>query len=141
MAGFRCQTLGIGKTELHHISPPIVIDPFLEDPQLCPVYHMVRLNKILDRVRPKDVTDFWLSSRKPHKPVSTQTLCKWLKKVIVDSGSLSGSARDVRSVESSTVHKLVWTLAEFCKQVTGKECQLSGHIISNLNGWIVFLTY
>jgi hypothetical protein len=25
--------------------------------------------------------------------------------------------------------------------VTGKECQLSGHIISNLNGWIVFLTY
>ena len=102
MAGFRCQTLGIGKTELHHISPPIVIEPFLEDPQLCPVYHLVRLNKQLDKVRPKDVTDFWLSSRKPHKPVSTQTLCKWLKKVIIDSGSLSGSARDVRSVGSST---------------------------------------
>ena len=102
MSGFRCQTLGIGKTELHHISPPIVIEPFLEDPQLCPVYHLVRLNKLLDKVRPKDVTDFWLSSRKPHKPVSTQTLCKWLKKVIVNSGSLSGSARDVRSVGSST---------------------------------------
>ena len=102
MSGFRCQTLGIGKTELHHISPPIVIEPFLEDPQLCPVYHLVRLNKQLDKVRPKDVTDFWLSSRKPHQPVSTQTLCKWLKKVIIDSGSLSGSARDVRSVGSST---------------------------------------
>ena len=102
MAGFRCQTLGIGKTEVHHISPPIVIEPFLEDPQLCPVYHLVRLNKQLDKVRPKDVTDFWLSSRKPHNPVSTQTLCKWLKKVIIDSGSLSGSARDVRSVGSST---------------------------------------
>ena len=102
MAGFRCQTLGIGKTELHHISPPIVIEPFLEDPQLCPVYHLVRLKKSLDKIRPKDVTDFWLSSRKPHKPVSTQTLCKWLKKVVIDSGSLSGSARDVRSVGSST---------------------------------------
>ena len=102
MNGLRCQTLGLGKTELHHISPPIIIEPHLEDPQLCPVYHLVRLDKLLDRVRPKDVTDFWLSSRKPHKPVSTQTLCKWLKKVIIDSGALSGSARDVRSVGSST---------------------------------------
>ena len=62
---------------------------------------MVSLNKLLERVRPEGVTDFWLSSRKPHKPVSTQTICKWLKKVIVDSGALSGSARDVRSVGSS----------------------------------------
>ena len=62
---------------------------------------MVRLNKLLERVRPEGVTDLWLSSCKPHKPVSTQTICKWLKKVIVDSGALSGSARDVRSVGSS----------------------------------------
>ena len=102
MSGLRCQTLGISKTELHHISTPIEIKPFPEDPQLCPVYHMVRLDKILDKVRPEGVTDFWLSSRKPHNPVSTQTICKWLKKVIIDSGALSGSARDVRSVGSST---------------------------------------
>ena len=102
MAGLRCQTLGISKTELHHISTPIEVKPFTENPQLCPVYHMVRLDKVLDRVRPEGVTDFWLSSRRPHKPVSTQTICKWLKKVIVDSGALSGSARDVRSVGSST---------------------------------------
>ena len=62
---------------------------------------MVRLNKLLERVRPEGVTDLWLLLRKPHKPVSTQTICKWLKKVIVDSGALSGSARDVRSVGSS----------------------------------------
>ena len=102
MAGLRCQTLGISKTELHHISTPIEIKPFSEDPQLCPVYHMVRLDKILDKVRPEGITDFWLSSRRPHKPVSTQTICKWLKQVIVESGALSGSARDVRSVGSST---------------------------------------
>ena len=46
MSGLRCQTLGISKTELHHISTPIEIKPFPEDPQLCPVYHMVRLDKI-----------------------------------------------------------------------------------------------
>ena len=102
MAGLRCQTLGISKTEVHHISTPIEIKPFSEDPQLCPVYHMVRLDKMLDKVRPEGITDFWLSSRKPHKPVSTQTICKWLKQVIVESGALSGSARDVRSVGSST---------------------------------------
>ena len=102
MAGFRCQTLGMSKTEVHHVSPPIVIDPFLEDPQLCPVFHLVRLDKLLDKVRQKDVTDFWLSAKKPNNPVSTQTLCRWLKKVIMDSGALVGSARDVRSVGSST---------------------------------------
>ena len=63
---------------------------------------MVRLNKLLERVRPEGVTDLWLSSCKPHKPVSTQTICKWLKKVIVDSGACSDSARDVRSVGSPT---------------------------------------
>ena len=102
MAGFRCQTLGVSKTEVHHVSPPIVIDPFFEDPQLCPVFHLVRLDKLLDKVRQKDVTDFWLSAKKPNNPVSTQTLCRWLKKVIIDSGALVGSARDFRSVGSST---------------------------------------
>ena len=102
MAGLRCQTLGMSKTEVHHVSPPIVIVPFLEDPQLCPVFHLVRLDRLLDKVRQKDVTDFWLSAKEPNNPVSTQTLCRWLKKVILDSGSLSGSARDVRSVGSST---------------------------------------
>ena len=29
-------------------------------------------------------------------------MCRWLKEVIVDTGSLSGTARDVRSVGAST---------------------------------------
>ena len=89
MAGLRCQTSGISKTEFwrtHNSTLSITWS---------------RLNKLLERVRPEGVTDLWLSLRKPHKPVSTQTICKWLKKVIVDSGALSGSARDVRSVGSS----------------------------------------
>ena len=89
MDGLRCQTLGISKTEFWRTHNSTLSIPWSA------------LISCLKRVRPEGVTDFWLSSRKPHKPVSTQTFCKSLKKVIVDSGALSGSARDVRSVGSS----------------------------------------
>ena len=94
--------LGYGKTEPHNSVPPIKIDPFQKDPRLCPVYHLVRLEKSLVRLRPKSETCFWLSSRQPHKAVTPTTMCGWLKQVIVDTGSLSGKARDVRSVGVST---------------------------------------
>ena len=102
MSGLRCQTLGLSKTEVHNVAPPIIIEPFNEDPALCPVYHLVRLDKKLDKLRGKDVVRFWLSSKKPHKPVSTQTICKWLSSIITESGAVSGTARDVRSAGSST---------------------------------------
>ena len=60
------------------------------------------MEKSLVRLRPKSETCFWLSSRQPHKAVTPTTMCGWLKKVIVDTGSLSGTARDVRSVGAST---------------------------------------
>ena len=102
MRGFTCQPLGYGKTELHNPVPPIKIDPFLKDPRLCPVYHLVRLERSLVKLRPKSETRLWLSSRQPHKAVTPTTMCGWLKQVIVDTGSLSGTARDVRSVGAST---------------------------------------
>ena len=102
MRGFTCQPLGYGKTEPHNPVPPIKIEPFLKDPRLCPVYHLVRLEKSLVKLRPQSETRFWLSSRKPHKAITPITMCRWLKEVIVDTGSLSGTARDVRSVGAST---------------------------------------
>ena len=102
MRGFTCQPLGYGKTEPHNPVPPIKIEPFLKDPRLCPVYHLVRLKRSLVRLRPKSKTRFWLSSRQPHQAVTPTTMCGWLKQVILDAGSLSGTARDVRSVGAST---------------------------------------
>ena len=102
MSGLRCQTLGMSKTEMHNVAPPIFIEPFTEDPALCPVYHMVRLDRKLEKLRGKDVVRFWLSSKKPHNPVTTRTICKWLSSIIIASGAVSGTARDVRSVGSST---------------------------------------
>lgn len=102
MRGFTCQPLGYGKTESHNPVPPIKVEPFLKDPRLCPVYHLVRLEKILGKLRSKSDPRFWLSSKQPHQAITPSTMCGWLKEVIRDSGSLSGSARDVRSVGAST---------------------------------------
>ena len=102
MSGLRCQTLGMSKTEIHNVAPPIHIEPYNDDPALCPIFHMVRLDKKLEKFRGKNETRFWLSSKKPHSPATVQTICKWLKSVIVDSGAVSGSVRDARSAGATT---------------------------------------
>ena len=102
MMGFTCQPLGYGKTESHNPTPPIRIEPFLKDPRLCPVYHLVRLEKILRKLRSSSETRFWLSSKQPHQAITPSTMCGWLKEVISASGSLHGTARDVRSVGATT---------------------------------------
>ena len=115
MERFTCQPLGMGKTEVHHPAPPLVIQPFNDDPSLCPVYHLVRLDKKLKPLRPQSVNQFWISSKQPHQAVTVQTMCRWLKDVIVGSGAVGGTARDVRSVGASTLQpsKLVLILREF----------------------------
>ena len=67
--------LGYGKTEHHNSITPIKIDPFQKDPRLCPVYHLVRSEKSLVRLRPKSETCFQLSSTQPHKAVTPTTMC------------------------------------------------------------------
>ena len=48
------------------------------------------------------MNQFWISSKQPHQAVTVQTMCRWLKDVIVGSGVVGGTARDVRSVGAST---------------------------------------
>ena len=43
--GFSCQPLGFGKTEQHRPVPPLRIEPFVENPSLCPVLHLVELDE------------------------------------------------------------------------------------------------
>ena len=102
MRGFSCQPLRYGKTEPHNRVPPIKIEPFLKNPELCSVYHLVRLEKSLVKLRPQSETRFWLSSRNTYKAITPIKMCRWLKEVIVDTDSLSGTVRDVRPVGAST---------------------------------------
>ena len=76
MRGFVCQPLGYGKTELHNLVPPIRIEPFLKDTRLGPVYHLVRLEKSLVKLRPQSETCFWLSSRQPYRAITPITMCR-----------------------------------------------------------------
>ena len=96
--GFVCQPLGYGKTECHNPTPPIKIDPFRGNPELCPVQHLLQLEGKLRHLRSDTVTRFWLSAKAPHKPITVQTMSRWLKEVIKGAGSMTGMARDVRSV-------------------------------------------
>ena len=105
-----CRSLGYGKTESNNPGLQIRIKPFHQDPILCPVYPLVRLEKILRKLRPKTEPRFWLSSKTPHKTISPSTMCGWLKEVITTSGSMFGMARDVWSVGASTaVQAGIWT--------------------------------
>ena len=99
--GFTCQPLGFGKTEQHRPAPPIKIKPFKDNPNLCPVLHLIDLEKRLVKLRPQSVKQFWITSRRPYKAISPATMGKWLQDVILDAG-LEGTARDVRSVGAST---------------------------------------
>ena len=100
-SGFSCQPLGFGKTEIHRPVPPIRIEPFQSNPNLCPVLHMINLERRLVKLRPQSVKQFWITSRRPFKAISPVTMSTWLQDVILDAG-LKGSARDVRSVGAST---------------------------------------
>ena len=101
-SGFTCQPLGFGKTEQHRPVPPIKIEPFQSNPNLCPVLHMCNLERRLVKFRPQSVKQFWITSRRPFKAISPITMSRWLQDVILDAGFSEGSARDVRSVGSST---------------------------------------
>ena len=115
MRGFSCQPLGFGKTEIHNPTPPIIVEPFLEDPQLCPVYHMVRLEKRLCKLRSGTVKQFWISAKKPYNAVTPHTMSRWLKRVIMGSGALAGAARDVRSAGASTAVQASLDMARILK--------------------------
>jgi len=45
MRGRACLPLGSGETRSHYPVPPMRIEPLLKDPQLCPVHHLVSLEK------------------------------------------------------------------------------------------------
>ena len=99
--GFCCQPLGYGKTEMHNPVPPMKIDPLTSDQLLCPVKHLIGLEKRLKSLRCADERRFWISAKKPYKAVTSRTMCTWLKEIIVKSGA-AGSAKDVRSTAAST---------------------------------------
>ena len=100
----RAQPLGLGKCDKPEVTGvPIVVDSFLIDPAICPVFN---IKKYLDRVscfRDSDKKNgLFLTINKPHRTASVRTLCRWLKTILIEAGAINAQARSVRSVGSST---------------------------------------
>ena len=89
MDGLRCQTLGISKTEFWRTHNSTLSIPW---------------SALISCLKGSDLKVSQTSGCRHANHINLCLLrlfCKSLKKVIVDSGALSGSARDVRSVGSS----------------------------------------
>jgi hypothetical protein len=93
---FLAQPLGIGKTDRpSHVGLPIMMEPFLQEPQICPVFY---LNAYIKRTRPArhaTSTRLFLSMRCPYAPVTPQTQARWLKEVLSLVGVVKAQARSV----------------------------------------------
>jgi hypothetical protein len=97
------QPLGVGKTDRpSHIGPPIVVEAFLKEPQLCPVYYLNAYVRRTQKHRQPAATKLFLATRRPFAPVSPQTQARWLRELLALLGVVKPQARSVRSVGSST---------------------------------------
>lgn len=77
----RLKTSGIGRSQ-----SLLVFKPFLSNPELC-VFSLVRTYLQLTRkFRPHNCDFFFISYRKPHSAVSSQTLGRWVKTMLAAAG-------------------------------------------------------
>lgn len=77
----RLKTSGIGRSQ-----PLLVFKPFIDRPELC-VFSLVKfyLERTED-LRQESCDDFFISARSPYKPVSSQTLGRWVKAELCAAG-------------------------------------------------------
>ena len=64
----------------------VTVFAFPESPSICPV---LALKAYLDRtahLRHADAINLFISQRKPHKSVSSQTLARWMKSIMAAAG-------------------------------------------------------
>ena len=94
------QPLGLEKTTRPgHKANPISLESYKDGHDLCPV---TCVRQYMNKTRGLRRCDtLFVSYMKPHKAVTTQTICRWLKTVISMSGQY-GNASSTRSVSTST---------------------------------------
>ena len=75
---FRARPTGLGKTDRpKHLAPPIDIKAFCEDPRVDPVYYLNCYVKRTVKLR-GDHKQLFISFQRPYKPVSVQTISRWI---------------------------------------------------------------
>lgn len=70
---------------LKTVQPNLIIPFFVKDLLICPASALETYLKSTKLLRNEE-KKFFISTRKPHKAVGTQTLSRWIKEVLNDSG-------------------------------------------------------
>ena len=84
----------------------LVVKAYLPDNRLCPIACVSEYVKRTSTIR-KECDQLLLSFQKPHKPVSTDTISRWLKEVLAMSGidTTVYKGHSTRSASSSAAEK------------------------------------
>ena len=99
---FRAQPTGLGKTDRpKHLTPPIDIKAFCEDPRVDPVYYLNCYVKRTDKLRGNH-KQLFISFKKPYKPVSVQTISRWIVQTLRLCGIVDVNGHSTRSVGATT---------------------------------------
>ena len=74
------------KTSAHGRPQPLLHLPFFKDcPELCVASHLQKYLEYTSNIR-NDIKKLFISLTRPHKPVTSQTISRWLKRVLKDGG-------------------------------------------------------
>ena len=90
----------------------------IKNPLVCPVEAIRSLVNATAALRPNSAEEkLWISVRAPHGPVSSNTVARWIKTVMKDSGIDTNifSAHSTRSATSSQAAKDGWSIESILK--------------------------
>ena len=93
-----------------------------ENPKLCPVTSLRAYEKKTEGLRHPSNTSLFISVKKPHLPVSSQTLSRWIKNFLSEAGIDTNqfTAHSTRGVATSTALALGVSLPEIMKAANWK---------------------
>ena len=80
---------------------PSTFYKFVENPNICPYETLIRYLEMTLPLRAKQAGPLFLSFVKPHKPVTKQSLARWVKSFLVMSGFMGFTAHSTRGAAAS----------------------------------------
>ena len=99
---FCAQPVGLGKVDRPgHVPAPILINAFLEDPCIDPVFYLNCYVRRTEQLRGSH-KQLFISFKKPYKPVSVQTISRWLVNTLNICGVVGVSGHSTRGVGATT---------------------------------------
>lgn len=110
------KTSGAGRTQ------PLLILPFFqENPDICPATAIKDYLSRTEKLRGDNINNLLLTFRPPHKPASSQTISRWVKQVLAESGV------DVATFNAHSTRHAATSAA--------KNAGVSLDVIRNTAGW------